>query len=211
MIYVICRNRDEIKYEIPNDAKIIINECEDNFFGEIAAWEKIYKDAKNNGYKTVGIYQARRAFHENMKILSDNDYDISKNEFYATEYPLNNDTLYSQYVKGGHFGYETLLDKVLPDNLLKISKEIHFIYPHNMFYTSFTTFEKMMEFLFSFIPVVQQYKKDEMKIFSFFAERLITLFLLSEHIKVCNVKCCRFNKITGEADAMEYGLGPWKS
>lgn len=208
MMYVICRKLSEIKYDIPEGAKIIVNDCAENFYGEIAAWFKIYKDAKANGYDRIGIYQARRAFHVNGKILSDADYDLDKADCYVTKYNLNNFTLYSQF-KESHRDYMQIIDEVLPEDLKKLSKEIHYIFPHSMFYTSFTNFEKLMNFIMQFAAPVKKFKFNNFKIFSIFVERLVTLFFLNEKLKIAEVDCFRFNKLTGKVDATIAGLDKW--
>lgn len=204
MIYIICRDRSEIKYDVPENAKIIVNTCSDNFFGEIAAWRDIYIDAKFNDYKTVGIYQARRAFHKDLKILSDDDFKDDA-IYVSAKYDCHGASLYSQFVEC-HDRDEKLLKEVLPSSLLTIAENTGFLFPHSMFYLPFNVFEDMMKFVWSFIAPMQKFRQDDVKIFSFLTERLCTLYFVAAEKNVIETDCVCFDKNDGHIIGTKNGL-----
>lgn len=203
MIYIIARSYDEIKYDYEG-FKVIINTSIDNIRADIAAWPQIYEDAKRNEYKYVGIYQARRAFHIDDKIMHENEFDTSVADVFVTKFECT--TLLEQY-QISHPEFSDVLEKVLSSNYLDHIK--NFIYPHNMFYTSFETFEKLYYFIMQLCDKIDNLNLQTTdKIASFISERAITLWFLHnfpiEKIHIC--KCLRFDKQTGIIDARENGL-----
>ncbi len=197
MIYIICRNKNEIKYEIPNNCKIIINDGP-LYLGEIGAWDKIYNDAKNNGYDKIGIYQSRRIFHNNKTIMLDNDFIIDDSTVYLSKYNLKNETIVEQYKKN-HPNYKELFELVTPKEYKDILN-IHYIHPHNMFYCSFYTFEQLY-FYIKFIincAVIKPYYDRTEKFFSFLSERITTIWFIKniKNIKISNV--LTYDKKTGK-------------
>lgn len=198
MIYVIYCKDDEIKYQIPESAKLLKNESTEKCLGEIGAWNKIREDAIANNYKTVGIYQARRAFHNNLHILTDTDFSVDNNTIYLSRYVFNNETILQQYKKC-HKDFVNLLDEVTPTDY-KQQLNANFIYPHNMLYCTIDTFLKLYDFLL-FIKnssAFKKYSNSSSKIFGFLSERLLTMWVNKHnmHVNLCNV--VTYDKINGK-------------
>ena len=98
MIYIICRNPTEIKYDVPPSMRIVVNNSP-LYLGEIGAWDYIFQDVVNNDYKTVGIYQARRGFHKDLRLCTDNDFDVNDSTIYCTIYELGYNNMLNQLMK----------------------------------------------------------------------------------------------------------------
>lgn len=210
MIYIICRNVEEIKYNLPKEGfKVIVNTCPNNFYGEFGAWLKIYKDAKENNYENIGVYQARRYFHKNNLILTNKDFNLDNTDIYLVKYPLNKHTIYTQFNQC-HPLYKDLLENIgLSNNEIYIAKNTNYIFPHNMFYTKFSIFEKMCEYIFNLAATIKTYKKDDSKILGFLGERLLSIFVLSNKLKYTCVNCIRINKTTLKIDDNDLGIEKW--
>lgn len=198
MIYIIHRDKSELKYDLPKNSTLILNDSNDMYLGEIAAWDKIYEDVRKNNYTSVGIYQARRAFHVNNRILTDEDYVVDKNTIYLSKYVFNNETLNQQYKKC-HPSHANLLENVTSSDC-KQFLNLQYIYPHNMFYCATDTFLEMYDYL-NFVKnskVLQSYKHDSVKFFSFLSERLLTIWVnyMQYNVKLCNVLA--YDKNTGK-------------
>lgn len=197
MIYIICRNPSEIKYDVPPSMRIVVNNSS-LYLGEIGAWDYIFQDVVNNDYKTVGIYQARRGFHKDLKLCTDSDFEVDDNSIYCTLYKLGQDTIAKQY-KLCHKEYADLLEQVVTEPYRALLG-INFIYPHSMFYCTQKTFYRIYGFINSMktCPAILEYVHDKNKIFSLLTERLLTLWILKNNM---NVKLCTafaLNKETGE-------------
>lgn len=204
MIYVIARSYDEIKYD-HEGFKVIINTSTDDIRADIAAWPKIYEDAKRNGYKYVGIYQARRAFHIDDKVMHENEFDTSTADVFVTKFECT--TMLEQYQRS-HPEFKDVLEKVVPKEYLEHVND-DYLYPHNMFYVDFSTFEKVYHFIMKMCDEIDAlHLQTEDKIASYVSERAISLWFMKnfseDRIHVC--RCLRFNKETGIIDARENGL-----
>lgn len=187
MIYQIYCNNDELKYT--NDNIIAVhNTCTDKHLGELGAWHDIYTDVKAHNYTSIGIYQARRAFHKNLRILTDDDFEVNDTSVYVAQYNFNNETLIKHFTTC-HPNYVELFKKCIPAEY-KQYLTLRTMYPHNMLYCTANTFFKLYKFLFD-VYTANNFSDINIndKFFSFISERLITFWLLANnmHIKVCNV------------------------
>lgn len=203
MIYIICRSLNEVKYTPPNGSKVIINKSTDDSLADIGAWDEIFKDATAHEYKNVGIYQARRVFIIDKHVMNENDYECDANDIFMTKYDLYKDTLVSQF-SACHAKYAYLLEKILPSQY-KTKTDLHYIRPHNMFYTSYKNFKKMYEFMKHMEELCKTVEHDGSKFFSFLSERLLTCFCENE-FNIKDVKCRLYDKNTGKIQNEENGL-----
>ena len=78
-----------------------------------------------------------------------------------------------------------------------------------MFYTKFSIFEKMCEYIFNLAATIKTYKKDDSKILGFLGERLLSIFVLSNKLKYTCVNCIRINKTTLKIDDNDLGIEKW--
>lgn len=205
MIYVICRDLSEIKYPVNAPMRVVINSAP-LYLGEIGAWDQIFRDVVINDFKTVGIYQARRGFHKDLKLLKDEDFIVDDSSIYCTIYD-ENISLNEQF-KNYHPKYGDLLEKMTPDAYKPLLQN-RFIYPHNMFYCT----QKTFYLLYAFINEMKNqsalldYVNDKNKIFSLLAERFLTLWYIKNNlnIKFCNAFVC--DKVTKNIINNYNGIG----
>lgn len=186
MIYQIYRDKSELKYTA-NNITTIQNTTNDMRLGELGAWHKIKEDMLLNKYTTVGIYQARRAFHKNLQILRDTDFTVTDDSIYASRYVFTNETLYQQFCKC-HPKYVNEFNDCIPTDYEQY-KNVNMLYAHNMFYCTDMQFLKLYDFLFNIYVKHNLASIDTTeKFFSFMSERLITMWILANnlHVNLCD-------------------------
>lgn len=167
----------------------------------------IYWIWKNTKTKYVGLNHYRRYFLNNNIDLFENILDqsnisniLNKNDIILCNSYRFNETVLQQIevsvdktaFNKGYSIIKSTLKKVHPEDieLFDYVMNLHYFYPCNMFVTSWDIFDKYCEWLFSFIIEaaesidVSNYDDYSKRIIGFFAERMMTVWVLKNNLKV---------------------------
>lgn len=162
---------------------------------------------KNTRTKYVGLNHYRRYFLNNNMDLLENILDesnisniLNKNDIILCNNYKFNETVLQQIANTvdktafdkGYSIVKSIFKKIHPEDmeLFDYVMELHYFYPCNMFVTSWDIFDKYCEWLFAFIIEaaesidVSDYDDYSKRIIGFFAERMMTVWVLKNNLKV---------------------------
>lgn len=215
MIYVIYRNDpSEIKYELKDGMKAIQNRnIMSAIYGDTYLYPDILRDAKANGYDTVGIYQARRHLsHKDTDAILTEDSITDKDSVYHSWYWIGglNDfgTNLGLWVNS-HPQYRNLLFEAcdivcrkFPEYRQTVSNMqwSNLLFVHNMFIMPTHDFELYVNWLQTIFAELNLPMDASDKPASLLAERLFTIYVMhnypEKYQKYVSATC--YDKETGE-------------